>query len=101
MLINELVKISGDFSLTLLKILTGRGTQKMRKFGLQLKNRFWKAICTGVENLEEGFYHINPQYMGEIVIWDTQKIRTKGVQLTAREATTVSKLFSYYGHRDL
>ena len=36
MLINELAKISGDASLTPIKILTGWGTQKMRKFGLQL-----------------------------------------------------------------
>ena len=43
----------------------------MRKFGLQLKNKFWKANFTGVEKLEEGFYHIFPKYMGEMVIWDT------------------------------
>ena len=79
MLINELGKISGDVSLTPIKILTGWGTQKMRKFRLQLKNKFWKAIFTGVEKLEEGFYHTYPQYMGEMVIWDTQKIRTRGI----------------------
>ena len=38
MLIYELAKISGDVSLTPIKILTGWGTEKMRKFGLQLKN---------------------------------------------------------------
>ena len=42
-----------------------------------------------MENLEEGFYHINPQYMGEIVILDTQKIRTRGLQLTARGANSI------------
>ena len=89
MLINELAKISEDVSLTPIKILTGWGTQKMRKFGLQLKNKFWKAIFTGVEKLEEGFYHTYPQYMGEMVIWDTQKIRTRGIQLTARGANSI------------
>ena len=42
MLINELAKISGDASLTPIKILTGWGTQKMRKMGLQIKNKFWR-----------------------------------------------------------
>ena len=73
MLINELAKISGDVSLTPIKIITGWGTQKMRKYGMQLKNKFWKSIFTGIEQLEEGFYHKNNIYMGEMVIYDTQK----------------------------
>ena len=36
MLINELAKISGDISLTPIKILRGWETQKMRKYGMQL-----------------------------------------------------------------
>ena len=65
------------------------GNTKKRKFMLQLKNNFWKAIFIGVENLEKGFEHINPQYMGEMVIWDTQKIRTRRIQLTARGANSI------------
>ena len=38
MLINKLAKISGDVSLTPIKILTGWGTQKIRKYGMRLKN---------------------------------------------------------------
>ena len=55
----------------------------MRKIGLRLKNKFWKTVFTGIENLEEGFYYANPQYLGEMVIWGTQKIRTDGRQLKA------------------
>ena len=40
MLINELSKISGDVSLTPIKNLTGWGTQKIWKYGLQLKTNF-------------------------------------------------------------
>ena len=76
MLMNELIKISGDLSLTPTKILTSWGTEKMRTAGLRLKNKFWKAIFTGLEELEEGFYYTNPQYVGEMVIWGTQNIRT-------------------------
>ena len=89
MLINELAKISGDASLTPIKILTGWGTQKMRKFGLQLKNKFWKSIFTGIEKLEEGFYHKNTAHLGEMVIWGTQQVRTRGIQLTARGAASI------------
>ena len=89
MLINELAKISGDVSLTPIKIITGWGTQKMRKYGMQLKNKFWKSIFTGIEQLEEGFYHKNNIYMGEMVIWDTQQIRTREIQLTARGANSI------------
>ena len=39
MLKNELAKILGDVSLTPIEILTGWGTQKMRKFGMQLKKQ--------------------------------------------------------------
>ena len=42
-----------------------------------------------MEKLEERFYHTYPQYMGEMVIWNTQKIRTRGIQLTARGATSI------------
>ena len=41
------------------------------------------------EWLEEGFYHKNTIYIGEMVIWDTQKIRTRGIQLTARGANSI------------
>ena len=42
-----------------------------------------------MEKLKEGFYHTYPQYMGEMVIWDTQKIRTRGIQLTTRGANSI------------
>ena len=90
MLIQELSKISGDVSLTPIKILTGWGTQKMRKFWLQLKNKFWKSIFTGIEKLEEGFYHKNTAHLGEMVIWDTQQVRKRGIQLTARGVASIS-----------
>ena len=83
MLMCELIKISGDLSLTPTKILTSWGTEKMRTLGLRLKNKFWKAVFTGIEDLEEGFYYVNPQYLGETVIWSTQDIRTDGRQLRA------------------
>ena len=83
MLMCELIKISGDLSLTPTKILTSWGTAKMRTLGLRLKNKFWKAVFTGIEELEEGFYYTNPQYLGEMVIWGTQNIRTGGRQLNA------------------
>ena len=89
MLINELIQISGDVSLTPTKILTGWGTQKIRTYGLRLKNKFWKTILTGVEELEEGFYYTYLQYMGEMVIWNTQKVRSRGIQLTARGANSI------------
>ena len=38
MLIYELIKISGDISLTPAKLLTGWGTEKMRTYGLRQKN---------------------------------------------------------------
>ena len=76
MLMDELIKIPGNLSLTPTKILTSWGTEKMRTAGLRLKNKFWKAIFTGLEELEEGFYYTNPQYVGEMVIWGTQNIRT-------------------------
>ena len=56
---------------------------KMRTLGLRLKNKFWKAIFRGIEELEDGFYYANPQYLGETVIWGTQNIRTDGRQLKA------------------
>ena len=89
MLINELVKISNDVSLTPIRILTGWGTKKMRKYGLWIKNKFWKSIFTGIENLEGGFYHINSKYIGEMVIWNTRRIRLRGIQLTARWANSI------------
>ena len=83
MLMYDLIKISGDLSLTPTKILTSWGTEKMRTLGLRLKNKFWKAVFSGIEDLEEGFYYANPQYLGEMVIWGTQNIRTDGRQLKA------------------
>ena len=55
----------------------------MRTVGLKLKNKFWKAVFTGIEDLEEGFYYANPQYLGETVLWSTQNIRIDGRQLRA------------------
>ena len=89
MLIYELIKISGDISLTPIKLLTGWGTEKMRTYGLRLKNKFWKTIFTGIEKLEEGFYYTYPQYLGEMVIWNTQRIRTRGIQLQARGVNSI------------
>ena len=83
MLMCELIIISGDLNLTPTKILTSWGTEKMRTRGMKLKNKFWKAIFTGIEDLEEGFYYANPQYLGETVLWSTQNIRTDGRQLRA------------------
>ena len=89
MLMYELIKISGDISLTPTKILTGWGTEKMRTYGLRLKNKFWKTIFTGIEKLEEGFYYTYPQYLGEMVIWNTQGVRTRGRQLQARGVNSI------------
>ena len=83
MLMCELIMISGDLNLTPTKILTSWGTEKMRTVGLRLKNKFWKTVFTGIEDLEEGFYYANPQYLGETVIWSTQNIRKDGRQLRA------------------
>ena len=90
MLMCELIKISGDLSLTPTKILTSWGTEKMRTLGLRLKNKFWKAVFTGIEDLEEGFYYANPQYLGETVIWGTQDIRTDGRQLRAGGTNSIA-----------
>ena len=68
MLIYELIKISGDISLTPTKLLTGWGTEKMRTNGLKLKNKFWKTIFSNVENMEAGFYYTYPQHLGEMLI---------------------------------
>ena len=66
MLINEVARISGDVSLTPIKILKGWGTQKMRKYGMQLKNKFWKSIFSEIEQLEEGFVpEKNNIYIGD------------------------------------
>ena len=83
MLMCELITISGDLNLTPTKVVTSWGTEKMRTIGLKLKNKFWKTIFTGIEDLEEGFYYRNPHYLGEIVIWSTQNIRIDGRQLRA------------------
>ena len=39
MLVNELIKISGDLSLTPAKVITGWGTGNMRAYGLRLKKQ--------------------------------------------------------------
>ena len=56
---------------------------------MQLKNKFWKTIFTGIEKLEEGFYHKNTDHLGEMVIWATQHVRSRGTQLTARGANSI------------
>ena len=89
LLINKPLKISRDLSLTPRKILTRWGTEKIRTYGLRLKNKCWKTIFTGVEKLEEGFYYTYPQYMGEMVIWNTQNVRSRGIQLRARGANSI------------
>ena len=43
-----------------------------------------------MEDLEEGFYYTNPQYVGEMVIWGTQNIRTRGIQLRAGGANCIA-----------
>ena len=91
MLIYELIKISGDISLTPTKILTGWGTEKMRTNGLKLKNNFWKTIFSNIENMEAGFYYTYPQHLGEMVIWNTQGIRTRGLQLQAIGANSIGQ----------
>ena len=48
MLINELARISNDVSLTPIKILTGWGTQKIRSYGLQLKNKLREDSLEGI-----------------------------------------------------
>ena len=83
MLICELIKLSEDLSPTPTKIITSWGTAKMRTIGLKKKNKFWKAVFTGIKELEDGFYYTHPQYLGEMVIWGTQNIRTGGMQLNA------------------
>ena len=66
------------------------GNSKNEKSGSpNKKNKFWRSIFTGVENLEEGFYHKNTAHLGEMVIWDTQQARTRGIQLTARGAASI------------
>ena len=36
----------------------------MRTLGLRIKkNEFWKTVFTGIEDLEEGSYYTNPQYL--------------------------------------
>ena len=89
MLIYELIKISGDISLTPTKILTGWGTEKMRTNGLRLKNNFWKTIFSNIETMESGFYSTYPQYLGEMIIWNTQGIRTRGLQLQAKSVNSI------------
>ena len=76
MLINEFAKISGDVSLTHLNIKTGWGTQK---------NKFSKSIFTWMDQLKEGFHHKNTKYIGEMVIWNTQQTRTRGIQPPGQE----------------
>ena len=49
----------------------------------KINKKFWKAVFTGIEELKDGFYYTNPQYLGEMVIWGTQNIRTGGRQLNA------------------
>ena len=39
--------------------------------------------------METGFYYTYPQYLGEMVIWNTQGVRTRGIQLTARGANSI------------
>ena len=83
MLMCELIKLSGDLSLTPTKIITSWGTAKMRQIGLRIKNKFWKAVFTGIEDLETGFYYKYPQYLGEMVIWGTQNVKNGRTQLNA------------------
>ena len=42
-----------------------------------------------MEQLKEGFYHKNTNYISEMVIWNTQKIRRREIQLTARGANSI------------
>ena len=90
MLMCELIKLSGDLSLTPTKIITSWGTAKMRQIGLRIKNKFWKAVFTGIEDLEAGFYYKYPQYLGEMVIWGTQNIKNGRTQLNAGGITSIA-----------
>ena len=39
--------------------------------------------------MEEGFYYTYPQYLGEMIIWNTQGIRTRGLQLQAKSVNSI------------
>ena len=65
------------------------GDRKNENLWIETKNKFWKTIFTGVENMETGFYYTYPQYLGEMVIWNTQGVRTRGVQLQAKGANSI------------
>ena len=56
MLINDLAILSGDVSLTPNKIITGWGTQKMRKIGLKIKKQ-----------VLEGSFHRDRKTRGRIL----------------------------------
>ena len=62
----------------------------MRQIGFRIKNKFWKAIFTGIEDLEGGFYYKYPQYLGEMVIWGTPNIRNGRTQLNAGGITSIA-----------
>ena len=39
--------------------------------------------------MEEGFYYTYPQYLGDMIIWNTQGIRTRGLQLQAKSVNSI------------
>ena len=70
------------------KNLNRMGNTKNEDIWSANKTSFWNPYSR-MEQLEEGFYHKNTNYIGKLVIWNTQQIRTRGIQLTARGANNV------------
>ena len=66
MLMNEIATISRDIDITPIRMLTTWGTEKLRKYGLEFKNKFWKKIFTTTEKLEEGFLYKHKKHLEDI-----------------------------------
>ena len=41
--------------------------------------------------MEVGFYYTYPQHLGEMIIWNTQGIRTRGLQLQAKGVNSIGQ----------
>ena len=50
----------------------------------------YDEIFTTIEPLEDGFYYNNKSHIGEMVIWNNQKIRIRGEPLKAKRISSIA-----------
>ena len=87
---NEIATVSEDVDITPERMITTWGTPKNRQIGQKLKRYFWKSVLMGIKQLEGGIYYNNKEYLGEMVIWNSQKIRAREELLKATKVTSIA-----------